>query len=152
MAGDPRIEAGWDPAPWRDEHPLGVTGLHGLSIAVRDAAAATDWLTGLVAGAEVAYREPRAEGSADAVGVRIADHVVELVQPRGTAGPVADYIGRSGQRLRSVEFGVLDAGAARAYLEQKGLRTVVGSRDGAFAVAEGDNWGVRWEFAEKPAG
>jgi catechol 2,3-dioxygenase-like lactoylglutathione lyase family enzyme len=152
MAGDPRIEAGWDASPWRDEHPLGVTGLHTLSIAVRDAEAATGWLTDLVAGAEVAYRESRTEVDADAVGVRIADHVVELVQPRGSGGPVAGYIGRSGQRLRSVEFGVQDAGAARAHLEKQGLRIVAGSRDGAFAVAEDDNWGVRWEFAEQPAG
>jgi catechol 2,3-dioxygenase-like lactoylglutathione lyase family enzyme len=152
MTGDPRIEAGWDPSPWRDEHPLGMTGLHGLSIAVRDAPAAADWLIDLVAGAEVAYREPRAEVDADAVGVRIADHVVELVQPRGTGGPIAGYIGRSGQRLRSVEFGVLDARAARAYLEEQGLRIVPGSREDAFAVAEEDNWGVRWEFAEQPAG
>jgi catechol 2,3-dioxygenase-like lactoylglutathione lyase family enzyme len=150
MDGDPRIEAGWDPSPWRDEHPLGVTGLHALSIAVRDRAAATTWLTDLVAGAGVVHDQPRDEVGADATGVRVADHVVELVEPRSAAGPVADYIARSGQRLRSIEFGVVDVDRARAHLADCGLRVVPGSRAGAIAVAESDNWGVRWEFAERP--
>jgi catechol 2,3-dioxygenase-like lactoylglutathione lyase family enzyme len=152
MDGDPRIEPGWDPTPWRDEHPLGVTGLHALSIAVRDRAAATDWLSGLVAGAEVVHDEPRPEADADATGVRIADHVVELVAPRSAEGPVAEYIGRYGQRLRSIELGVRDVDRAAEHLTGAGVRVVPGSRAGAIAVAEEDNWGVRWEFAEQPAG
>jgi catechol 2,3-dioxygenase-like lactoylglutathione lyase family enzyme len=152
MGGDPRIEPDWTPEPWRTEHPLGVTGLHNLSVAVRDLPAATAWLTALVSGAEVVHSEPRDEVDADATGVRVADHVVELVAPRSSDGPVAGYVQRFGQRLRSIEIGVLDLDRARDHLEGKGLRTVEGSRTGAFAVAEDDNWGVRWEFAEKPAG
>lgn len=152
MDGDPRIEPDWAPDTWRTEHPLGVTGLHGLSVAVRDLPAATAWLTGLVAGAEVVHSGPRDEVDADVTGVRVADHVVELVAPRSAEGPVATYIQRFGQRLRSIEIGVVDTDRARRHLEAKGLRIVDGSRDGAFAVAEEDNWGVRWEFAERPAG
>ena len=60
----------------------------------------------------------------------------------------AGYLSRYGQRLRSIEFGVLDVDRTAAYLRSRGLRVVEGSRPGAIAVAEEDNWGVRWEFAE----
>jgi catechol 2,3-dioxygenase-like lactoylglutathione lyase family enzyme len=146
MTGDPRIEAGWSSAYWRDEHPLGVTGLRALSVAVRDLPAATAWLTDLL-GAEPAYREGRDGIDADVVGVPAAGAVVELVQARSAGGPVADYVARYGQRLRSIEFCVVDVERARRHLAGYGLRVVDGSRPGAIAVAEADNWGVRWEFA-----
>jgi 4-hydroxyphenylpyruvate dioxygenase-like putative hemolysin len=147
MPGDPRVEQDWSPAPWRDEHPLGIVGLGALSIAVRDAPGGADWLVGLVDGAEITYREPRGEIDADAVGVRLADHVVEFVQARGADGPVAQYVRRYGQRLRSVELEVLDVERAARHLVDHGLQVVVGSRVGAVAVAEDDAIGVRWEFA-----
>src|SRR3954463_568030 len=65
MGGDPRIEPGWTADPWRDQHPLGVTGLHNLSVAVRDLDAAEAWLTGLVA-STTRYREVRADLDAEA--------------------------------------------------------------------------------------
>jgi catechol 2,3-dioxygenase-like lactoylglutathione lyase family enzyme len=150
MAGDPRIEAGWTAAPWRDEHPLGITGPHSVSVAVRDLDAATAWLTGLV-GTGPRYRQPRTEIDADAVGIPVAGSVVELVQARSATGPVADYVQRYGQRLRSIELGVLDVDRAGEHLAGCGLRVVPGSRPGAIAVAEADDWGVRWEFAAAPA-
>jgi catechol 2,3-dioxygenase-like lactoylglutathione lyase family enzyme len=150
MTGDPRIEPGWTALPWRDGHPLGVTGLHSLSVAVRDLSAATGWLTDLL-GTVPLYRAPRPAIDADAVGIAAAASVVELVRPRSAAGPVADYIARYGQRLRSIEIGVVDLERARRHLTAAGLRVVPGSRPEAIAVAEQDNWGVRWEFAEAAA-
>ena len=152
MTGDPRIEPGWTSAAWRDDHPVGITGLHSLSVAVRDLPAATAWLTDLVDGAEVVYRDPRDRLGADVTGVRIADHVVELVQPRTPGGAVGEYLTRLGQRLRSIEFGVVDLARTESHLSGQGLRIVPGSRPGAVAVAEADNWGVRWEFAERMPG
>ena len=150
MTGDPRIEPGWSSTPWRDEHPLGITGLQSLTVAVRDLAGATAWLADLV-GAEVLHRGENEVLDAFVSRVPTADHVVELVQPRSAEGPVADYLRRYGQRLRSIEFGVLDADRAAAHLTGAGLRVVDGSRPGAIAVTEEDNWGVRWEFATAPA-
>jgi catechol 2,3-dioxygenase-like lactoylglutathione lyase family enzyme len=149
MTGDPRIEPDWTAAPWRDGHPLGVTGLHSLSVAVRDVAAAAAWLADLV-GAQPLYRDPRPAIDADAVGIPVAGSVVELVQARSTVGPVAGYVQRYGQRLRSIEIGVLDIGRATEHLVGHGLRVVPGSRPDTVAVAEQDNWGVRWEFAAAP--
>jgi catechol 2,3-dioxygenase-like lactoylglutathione lyase family enzyme len=82
----------------------------------------------------------------------MGDTVLELVSARTPESPVAGYVARFGQRLRSVEFGVRDVGATVAHLEAAGLRVVEGSRPGAVAVAEVDNWGVRWEFASEPSG
>jgi catechol 2,3-dioxygenase-like lactoylglutathione lyase family enzyme len=149
MEGDPRIEPGWSAAPWRDEHPLGVAGLHSVGVAVRDLPAARDWLTGLL-GTTPAYQESRPGIGADVVGVPMGDTVLELVAARVPESPVADYVGRFGQRLRSIELGVRDVAGAVAHLEGAGLRVVDGSRPGAVAVAEEDNWGVRWEFAAGP--
>jgi catechol 2,3-dioxygenase-like lactoylglutathione lyase family enzyme len=149
MTGDPRIEAGWSASFWRDEHPLGVTGLRAMSVAVRDVDTAEAWLSGLV-GTAARYRERRPELDAVVGGVPVAGVDVELVQPASGGGPVADYLARYGQRLRSIEFGVVDVDGARVHLESCGLRVVDGSRVGAIAVAETDNWGVRWEFAALP--
>jgi catechol 2,3-dioxygenase-like lactoylglutathione lyase family enzyme len=145
MPNDPRLEPGWSAEPWH-AHPLGVVGLNAISVAVRDREAATAWLLDLVEGAEVLSTEPRAE--ADATGVRVADHVVELVQSRTPEGPVAAYIERYGQRLRSVELRVLDLGRAAKYLTRQGLSLVPGSREGAIAISAEDMAGVRWECAE----
>jgi hypothetical protein len=150
MTGDPRIEPGWTARPWRDDHPLGVTGLHSLSVAVRDLPAAAGWLADLL-GTVPLYRAPRPAIDADAVGIPAAASVVELVQARSADGPVADYIARYGQRLRSIEIGVVGLERARRHLTASGLRVVPGSRPEAIALAEQDNWGVRWEFAEAPA-
>jgi catechol 2,3-dioxygenase-like lactoylglutathione lyase family enzyme len=127
MAGDLRIRPGWSPDVWRDEHPLGVTGLHNLSVAVRDLEAAGAWLTELLS-STARYREVRPGVDAEALAVPVAGVDVELVQPRSAGSPIADYIGRYGQRLRSIEFGVLDVERARAHLEGCGLRVVEGSR------------------------
>ncbi|MCW2720071.1 VOC family protein [Pseudonocardia sp.] len=145
MPNDPHLEPGWSAEPWH-AHPLGVVGLNAISVAVRDREAATAWLLDLVEGAEVLSTEPRAE--ADATGVRVADHVVELVQSRTPEGPVAAYIERYGQRLRSVELRVLDLGRAAKYLTRQGLSLVPGSREGAIAISAEDMAGVRWECAE----
>jgi catechol 2,3-dioxygenase-like lactoylglutathione lyase family enzyme len=146
MSGDPRIEPGWSPAPWRDDHPLGVTGLNSLSVAVRDLDAAAQWLSDLI-GAEPVPRTSRPAIDADVVSFGVAGSVVELVRARSADGPVGAYVERYGQRLRSIEIGVVDVDRAESYLAGHGLRVLPGSRPGAIAVAEEDNWGVRWEFA-----
>lgn len=151
MPGDPRAEPGWGPGSWSDRDPLGTTGLQRLTVAVRDLAAASSWLTGLL-GVEVGYAEHRSELDADVVGVPVADHVVELVQARNASGPIAEHIQRWGQRLRSIELGVRDLDRATAHLTGRGLRLEPGSRAGAVAIAEADNWGVRWELAAASAG
>jgi hypothetical protein len=127
MHGDPRIEPGWDPTPWRDTHPLGVVGLNALTIAVRDVPAATAWLLDLVEGASVVPRP------GEGVGIRVADHVVELVATTNGA-----------QRLRSVELGVTDVDRAAAHLDELGLPTKPGSRQDTRAF---DLDGARWEIA-----
>ncbi|TQM11356.1 glyoxalase/bleomycin resistance protein/dioxygenase superfamily protein [Pseudonocardia kunmingensis] len=146
MSGDPRIEPDWSAAPWRDEHPLGVTGLNALSVAVRDLAAASAWILDLVSGAEVVYREFREEADADAVGVRVADHVVEFVQARSERGPIAEFVARYGQRLRAVELGVLDPDRAARHLVSAGYEVVPGARAGALSFEVN---GARWELAEQ---
>jgi catechol 2,3-dioxygenase-like lactoylglutathione lyase family enzyme len=146
MTGDPRIEPGWSATAWRDEHPAGIAGLRAMSFAVRDVDTAEAWLSGLV-GTAARGRERRPGLDAVVGTVPVAGTDVELVQPLSADGPVAAHLSRYGQRLRSIEFTVVDVERTAAHLRSCGLRVVEGSRPDAIAVAEADNWGVRWEFA-----
>jgi hypothetical protein len=69
------------PAEYWRQHPLGLAGLKGYVIAVSELDAARDFLQSFL-GAAVVYEEPRPAVAARAVGLRIADAVVELITPR----------------------------------------------------------------------
>jgi catechol 2,3-dioxygenase-like lactoylglutathione lyase family enzyme len=148
MRGDPRLLPDWSPAFWRDEHPLGICGLSHMSAAVTDLDAAVAFLVE-VFGGEPVYEVDRLAIKGRAVGLRFPDHVLELVQPAGDAGAVAEYITRYGPRLRTIVFTVVDLDAATKYLGARGLRTVAGDFDGSVGLAPEDNYGVLWQFREK---
>jgi len=148
MSGDLRLEPGWSPAYWAKEHPMGIERLNALSIAVRDLDAALEFATG-VTGQPVAYRESRPQIQAEAAGIWVSDHMIELVSPTGAEGPVAEYITRFGPRMRSIDFRVRDVDAARTHLESKGLRVIDGDQPGQIAIDPRDNHGVLWQFAER---
>lgn len=147
MRGDPRIEPGWSPAWWREEHPLGVTGLDAVGVAVRDLEAAVAFVSALT-GAEAAYEEIREPANAAVVGFPVADHVLELVAPKGENGPVAEYLQHSGQRVRSVDLHVSDLERARAHLEACGLAVGEGDRPGSLCIDGPVNFGARWQFSD----
>src|SRR5262249_46649762 len=79
----PRWNEAMKPAEyWRDEHPLGLTGLKGYSVAVSDMAAASEFLQSFVS-ADLQYEAPRPGIAARAVGLHIGDATVELLTPVG---------------------------------------------------------------------
>jgi methylmalonyl-CoA/ethylmalonyl-CoA epimerase len=143
MANDPRLEPDWTPAPWA-EGPLGITGLRALTAAVRDLDAATAFLSDLL-GAEPLAREHFA-GTARTAQFLLGDTVLELQEPDGDAGPVAVYLDRWGPRMRSLDFLCRDVEGARAHLESLGLSVTAGDEPGWIAIAEADNFGVRYQF------
>lgn len=149
MAHDPRLERDWTPAPWSDEHPMGIMGLNCMSVAVVDLAAASSFLVDLVR-AEPIYEIDREPAGARALGLRIADHVIELLAPSRGGGPASSYVERFGPRMRSIIFRVKSLPAVEKYLADQGLRTVPGDFAGATGIDPADNYGVLWQFTEEP--
>lgn len=138
---------------WRDEHPLGLTGLVRISSAVEslDDAVATFHT---VLGAPELYRAERPAAAADAAGVQLGDTVVELLAPT-TDGPsdgaVRQYLDRYGERIRATVFGVVDLGRVEAHFRARGVALVDGDAPGVLAIPPEQNHGLLFEFSEEPS-
>jgi hypothetical protein len=133
-------------AYWRDEHPLGLTGLKGYTVAVHNLPAAIAFLQSFLAG-EVVYEEPRPAIGARAVGLKVADAIVELVAPI-SEGALLKHLHRFGEGIRSTVFATRDIERAREYLREGGVEPVPGDAPGTLAVPAASNLGVIFEFSE----
>ncbi len=135
-----------DAAYWRDQHPLGMTGLQALTWAVSDLDAARAFVQGFLA-SKVVYEEEREAITGRAVGLQVADAVIELVAPTGN-GIVQDHLNRCGDGIRSAVFGVKDIEQARRHLMAHGMVCEPGSGPGRLAVPADGNAGIMFEFSE----
>ncbi|MBW8755176.1 MAG: hypothetical protein JF595_13690 [Sphingomonadales bacterium] len=129
---------------WRDEHPLGLTGLKGYTHVVEDIAKASAFLRGFL-GAEPLFEEDRPEIAGRAQGLRVADAVVELLMPT-SEGWLARQLRRQGQGILSTVFGVRDIAQARRYLHR--LPIAAGTAPDRVAVPREANHGILFEFTE----
>jgi hypothetical protein len=134
------------PAYWRDEHPLGLTGLKGYSVAVHDLDAANAFFQSFVS-AEPIYEAPRPAVAARAIGLQVADAAVELITPVGD-GPLQRHLHRYGDGIRSTIFGCRDIEQVRRYFAERGVELVPGDAPGALAVPAEANLGAIFEFSE----
>jgi hypothetical protein len=131
---------------WRDEHPLGLIGLQGATVAVTDLAKAVEDFRAVFQ-CDVVFEEARPSVAGTAVGLRFADAVLELVAPDGE-GPLQQHLLRHGEGIRSTVFGVRDLEQARACLRDRGFALVPGTAPGTLAIPAEQNLGVIFEFAE----
>jgi catechol 2,3-dioxygenase-like lactoylglutathione lyase family enzyme len=131
---------------WRDEHPLGLTGQHGYTVAVDDIDAASRFFQDFLGGVPV-FDEPRKAIGAHAIGLKVADTLVELQTPTSD-GELRRHHYRYGDGIRSTIFSVRNLESTKQYLQQQGLTLTSGSTDDAIAVTEDSNRGVRFEFVE----
>ena len=146
MANDPRLEPGWTPAAWR-EHPMGIEALDCINVAAADRQTTVDFLVDLV-GAEPLYEVDRPAVGGRVTGLRVADHVVEIIGATDPDGQVAAYMSAYGARLRSIRFKVGDLSKVEHHLGSAGIRTVSGDSEGSLAIDPRDNYGALWQFAE----
>jgi catechol 2,3-dioxygenase-like lactoylglutathione lyase family enzyme len=133
-------------AYWRDEHPLALTGLARLSVAVRnvdDAVNRFQELAGVPQIGEVTRRPAAARG----VSVQVGDAVWEFLEPTGD-GPVADYLERYGERIRSTVFRTKDISKVQNHLSAQGFDLIQGDADGAVAIDPAQNKNLLFEFTE----
>jgi hypothetical protein len=131
---------------WRDEHPLGVTGLKRYSVEVSDIDAATTFFQDFI-NATFLYEAPRPAVGARAVGLALADTVVELLTPVED-GPLQRHLARYGDGIRSTVFGVRDLQQAQSYFAKRGITLQPGDAPDALAIAPEDNRGLLFEFSE----
>jgi hypothetical protein len=89
---------------WRDEHPLGCLGLKRYSVVVTDLDGACQFFQDFT-GATVVYREERSAIGARAVGLALADTVVELLTPTAD-GRIQAFHARYRDGIRSCVLAV----------------------------------------------
>ncbi len=130
---------------WRDEHPLGCTGLKRYSILVNDLPAVSGFFQEFL-GAEPAYETRYSSIAADVVGLSHAGTVVEIMTPFAP-GAASEHLRRYGDGIRSVVFAVADLEQARRYFGGLGRTVHPGDADDAIALAPSDTCGVMFEFA-----
>lgn len=135
-------------AHWRDEHPLGLTGLVGYTHVVEDIDAARAFYEDFLAAAML-FEEYRPAIAGQAIGLRVADAVVELLTPT-RPGWLDERLRRQGQGILSTVFGLRDMAQARNYCVAKGLPLVAGTAAGRLAVPPEVNQGILFEFAAEP--
>ena len=93
-----------------------------------------------------AYAEDRPALGARAIGVPVADTVMELLQPTGP-GVIADHLRDHGEGLRSTVLGARDMAAVRSWCADRALPLEAGSAADRLAVPAAANHGVMIEFA-----
>jgi catechol 2,3-dioxygenase-like lactoylglutathione lyase family enzyme len=116
---DPRFDAGWSTAPWR-EHPLGIHSTSHIVVVVRDLAAATTLYCDVLGGA--LFHEAVVPDRKHSAFVAIGDGtVVELAEPRSATSPEGRELERHGGGIHALVFRTGDLDRARAFLEEHGL-------------------------------
>lgn len=133
-------------AYWRDEHPLGLSGIKGYTHVVEDIDAASAFYRSFLS-AEPVFAEARPAIGGRAIGMKVADATVELLTPTGE-GWLAQQLRRQGQGILSVVLGVRDMAQARSYCIARGIPLEVGTADRHAAVPAAANCGIMFEFAE----
>jgi hypothetical protein len=131
---------------WEDEHPLALTGLARLSLAVRNVDDALNRFQDLAEVSKIGA-VTRIPGMARGVSVQVGDLVWEFLEPTGD-GPVADYLERYGERIRSAVFRTNNIAKVEKYLTRQGFDLIPGDADGAVAIDPAQNKNLLIEFTE----
>jgi hypothetical protein len=129
---------------WRDEHPLGLTGLRGYTVAVKVLASALADFAAVLEH-QVVYEERRVALGATAVGLSVGGAVLQLVAPDGD-GLLQQHLLEHGEGIRSTVFGVSDLDRARSYFAARGIDLVPGTTPAMLAIPAEQNRGVIFEF------
>jgi hypothetical protein len=138
--GDPRDEPGWPGGRWA-KGPLGLTGLHSLSLNLTQPAATIARRLGELFGAQ-----PVADGSAggrDFVEVQVAGDRFRLLSPP----PTGDTRGG----VASIDFLVADLADVHRWARSAGV-PVVAAGEGRLALPGELNLGSRVEFVQSGEG
>ena len=89
----------------------------------------------------------RPRAAAKGVQLQVGTAVWEMLEPTGD-GPLADYLGRYGQRIRSTVFKAGNLAEAEKHLTAQGFDLIPGDADGVLAINPAQNKNLLFEFTE----
>ena len=130
---------------WRDEQPLGLLGLKRYGVTVSDLGAATEFFQAFM-NATFLYEAERPTIGARAVGLHLADTVVELLSPIRD-GQIQSHLFNRGDGIRSCVFEVSDVANVRSHFSALGILLQSGDAPDSIAIAPADNCGLLFEFS-----
>jgi hypothetical protein len=134
------------PGFWEDEHPLGLTGLARLTVAVSDVDAAIDRLQAITGSPTIAA-VARPQAAAKGVQLQVGEAVWELLQPTGE-GRLADFLARYDQRIRSVVWRTKDLSQVEKHFRGQGFQLIPGDATDSLAIDPAQNKNLLFEFTE----
>lgn len=127
-------------------HPSSIFGQYGYTHAVKELDAACEFLQSFLSAAPI-YEEARPEIGAHAIGLKIADAIVELQTPTQN-GALAEHLYHFGDGIRSTVFRVQDLQKTKQYFEALSTPLVAGYKDDCLMIAPENNLGVIFEFIQ----
>lgn len=131
LPNDPRVQAGWNPMRWRDDHPLGIEGLQSIGVSTASFEVARDLFGARLEWPELGSRELPGEG-AHCVAFDMGDTVIEAMVPADEASDLARHL-RETQGICCLTFKVRSTAAAAEYLRCKGF-ALIGDLATRFAI------------------
>ena len=123
---DPRIQPGYDPLWWVENHPLGLYGLAYTTVITTDLDRATHIFADVLEGTVLEKSSSTLTGTDD-VYVRVGEAVVQLSLPTSPDSIAGQDMAANGEMHHAVCFRVADLDKAETYLASKGVKTA--SRD-----------------------
>lgn len=118
LPNDLRLTQEWNPARWRDAHPLGIEGLQSIGISAPALDTAREIFAGRFEWPEIGRRHISV-AAADCASFLMGDTVIEAMQPTREDTPLAQHC-RDIQGIYCLTFKVRSAAAAADYLKAKG--------------------------------
>ena len=146
LPNEPRLKPDWNPAWWRDSHPLQIIGLQSVGASVPSLDVARAVFSGKFGWPEVSTRRLPPEG-ANCACFRIGDNVIEAMEAMDADSDLA----RHAEQIRGIyclTFQVRSAAAAADYLRAKGF-TLIGDTETRFAIDPDQAFGRRIYFTER---
>ena len=129
MPGCPRLDDDWNPAAWRDDHPLGLVGPSHVTVVVRDLDDATAFFADVV-GCPVFHEDSSTPAGTRSRFVLLGtETVVELAQPMTDGTRAAADLEANGEIVHQMTLRVADLAGALRYLAEDGIGTVDRSDD-----------------------
>ena len=145
LPGDPRRNADWSPAKWRDQQPLGIEGLQSIGVSAPSLDAARELFATRLEWPELGTRRLPGD-AAQCVAFAMGDTVIEAMVPERDGTALADHL-RDTQGIYCITFKVKDAAAAADYLRGRGL-TLIGDVGDRFAITPSEAQGRTIYFTE----
>lgn len=132
LPNDPRLKPDWNPARWRDAHPLGIEGLQSIGVSTSSLELARETFADRLEWPELSRRKLPGD-EADCASFLMGDTVIEAMQPTNETSPLARHC-RDIQGIYCLTFKVRSAAGAAEYLRGRGFDLVGDSRT-RFAIA-----------------